>query len=236
MAERGTNKMNITQFENAQAITEFLTIDISRKLADAITNNGKASLVVSGGRSPIALFNALSTSDIDWSKVIISLVDDRWVGSTHESSNELLVKTHLLINNASAATFIGLVGQQKSAFDGVNDAVTKIASMTQIDIMILGMGEDGHTASIFPCCEQVIDAMSPDNHSRLIATQPATAAFERISLTLNEILDAKHVYLPLSGEGKVSVFETAQQLSDYKKMPISAVINQHNALDVLISK
>jgi len=230
------NNMKVTQFENAQAIAQFLTVDISQKLADAIIKNGQASLVVSGGRSPVALFNALSHAELDWSKVTISLVDDRWVNHTHESSNELLVKTHLLINNASAATFIGLVGQQDSAFDGVETSVAQIASMQQIDIMILGIGEDGHTASIFPCSEQVNEAMSLDNHNRLIATKPTTAPFERISFTLNEILAAKHVYLPLSGESKVNVFEAAKQLTDYTKMPISAVINQHNALDVLMSK
>lgn len=236
MAVRGMNNMNITNFNNAQEITEFLTQDITNKLSAAIAKNGNASMVVSGGRSPIALFNALSHAELDWSKVVISLVDDRWVNSTHENSNELLVNTHLLINNANVATFIGLVGNQDSAFDGVDDAVAKFSSVKQIDIMILGMGEDGHTASIFPCCKQLDDAMSADNNNRLIATKPETAPFERISLTLNEILAAKHVYLPLSGEGKVSVFETAKQLTDYKKMPIAAVINQHNALDVLLSK
>lgn len=228
--------MTITNFENAQAITEFLTLDITKKLTQAIAEKGQASFVVSGGRSPIALFNALSHADLDWSKVIVSLVDDRWVNSEHENSNELLVNTHLLINKASTATFIGLVGAQESAFDGVDDAVAKFSSVTEIDIMILGMGEDGHTASIFPCCEQLDDAMNVDNNNRLIATKPTTAPFERISLTLNEILAAKQVYLPLSGEGKVSVFETAKQLTDYKKMPIAAVINQHNTLDVLLSK
>lgn len=228
--------MNITNFDNAQAITEYLTIDITNKLTQAIADNGQASFVVSGGRSPIALFNALSNADLDWSKVIISLVDDRWVKSDHENSNELLVKTHLLINRASSATFIGLVGNQESAFDGVDNAVAKIAAIKQIDIMILGMGEDGHTASIFPCCEQVTEAMSVNNSNRLIATQPTTAPFERISFTLNEILATKQVYLPLSGEGKVSVFEQATQITDYSKMPIAAVLNQHNALDVLLSK
>ena len=236
MAVRGMNNMNITNFDNAQSITEYLTTDISKKLTQAITENGQASFVVSGGRSPIALFNALSHVDLDWSKVIISLVDDRWVDKSHENSNELLVKTHLLINRASEATFIGLVGQQESAFDGINEAVAKITAIKQIDIMILGMGEDGHTASIFPCCEQLTDAMSINNKNRLIATKPTTAPFERISFTLNEILAAKQVYLPLSGEGKVSVFESARQLTDYTKMPISAVLNQHNALDVLLSK
>ena len=236
MAERGTNKMNITEFNNSDEITHFLANDISAKLTAAIKERGQATLFVSGGRSPIALFQQLSHVDLDWSNVVISLVDDRWVDDKHESSNELLVNTHLLKNKASAATFIGLVGQEQSAFDGAENAAARIADIKEIDALILGMGEDGHTASIFPCSEQVDAAMAADNQQRLIATQPTTAPFERISLTLNEILAAKQVYLPLSGSGKVSVFEQARALDDVKQMPIAAVIKQHNALDVLISQ
>lgn len=228
--------MNISQFENSEEITNFLAKDISEKLSGAIETRGNAALFVSGGRSPIALFEQLSQIDLDWSKVLVSLVDDRWVDATHESSNELLVNTYLLKNYASKATFIGLVGDEQSAFDGVENAVAKIADVNVIDALILGMGEDGHTASIFPCSAQVDAAMAPNNGARLIATQPTTAPFERISLTLNEILAAKHVYLPLSGAGKVNVFEQAQQLDDVKKMPIAAVIKQHKSLNVLISQ
>ena len=236
MAERGTNKMNITNFNNSDEITNFLANDISVKLTAAIKERGQAALFVSGGRSPIALFQQLSHVELDWSNVVISLVDDRWVDDKHESSNELLVNTYLLKNKASAATFIGLVGQEDSAFDGAENAAARIADIKIIDALILGMGEDGHTASIFPCSEQVDAAMAAGNQQRLIATQPTTAPFERISLTLNEILAAKQVYLPLSGSGKVGVFEQARVLDDVKQMPIAAVIKQHNALDVLISQ
>jgi len=168
--------------------------------------------------------------------VIISLVDDRWVDAQHPDSNEKLVKQHLLVGQASAARFIGLVASGDSAFDAIDQSIEAIKDIKEIDVMILGMGEDGHTASIFPCCEQLSDAMSKDNKSRLIATQPTTAPFERVSFTLNEILAAKQVYLPLSGDKKIRVFEQAQQLTDLAKMPISAVIKQHPALDVLISQ
>ncbi|WP_435274701.1 6-phosphogluconolactonase [Psychrobium sp. nBUS_13] len=228
--------MNITEFNNSDEITNFLANDISEKLTAAINERGQGTLFVSGGRSPIALFEQLSHVELDWSKVVISLVDDRWVDDKHESSNELLVNTHLLKNNASAATFIGLVGQEQSAFDGAENATARISDIKIIDALILGMGEDGHTASIFPCSEQVDAAMATDNQQRLIATQPTTAPYERISLTLNEILAAKQVYLPLSGSGKVGVFEQARVLDDVKQMPIAAVIKQHNALDVLISQ
>jgi len=230
------NNMNITKFKNTQAMTSYLASDIVSKLKNAIATKGQAVLLVSGGRSPIALFEQLNQTDIAWDKVIISLVDDRWVGPTHESSNENLVNQHLLINKAAKARFIGLVAQGDSAFDGIEQSIELIKDIKEIDVMILGMGEDGHTASIFPCCAQVEAAMSVDNHQRLIATQPTTAAFERVSFTLNEILAAKQVYLPLNGDNKVRVFEQAQQLEDLAKMPISAVIKQHTAFDVLISE
>lgn len=236
MAERGTNKMNMTQFENSQAMTSFLAKDIVSKLTAAINDKGQAVLLVSGGRSPIALFEQLSNSDIAWENVIISLVDDRWVDATHSDSNENLVKQYLLVNKAAKARFIGLVAPGESAFTHIDQSIKAIADIKEIDVMILGMGEDGHTASIFPCSEQVSQAMSKDNHQRLIATQPTTAPYERVSFTLNEILAAKQVYLPLSGSNKIRVFEQAQQLDDLAKMPISAVIKQHPALNVLISE
>ncbi|MGB0833931.1 MAG: 6-phosphogluconolactonase [Psychrobium sp.] len=228
--------MKVTEFNNGDAITEFLAKDIAAKLTAAIETRGQASFFVSGGRSPIALFEQLSQTELAWDKVTISLVDDRWVDSKHESSNELLVNTHLLKGFAAKANFIGLVGNEESAFGGVDSAVAKIRDIDEIDVLILGMGEDGHTASIFPCSEQVDAAMAKDNNGRLIATQPTTAPFERISLTLNEILKAKQVYLPLSGANKVTVFEQAKQLDDVKKMPIAAVIKQHQNLAVLISQ
>lgn len=228
--------MKITQFNNSNAITDFLAQDIAQKLTTAIKQQGEASFFVSGGRSPIALFQKLSSTPLAWENVTISLVDDRWVDANHESSNELLVNTHLLQGFAAKAKFIGLVGHEQSAFDGTENAVAKIDDIKQIDVLILGMGEDGHTASIFPCSKQVDAAMASDNEGRLIATQPTTALFERISLTLNEILKAKQVYLPLSGENKIKVFEQARILDDVKQMPIAAVLKEHSALDVLISQ
>ncbi|MDP2561163.1 6-phosphogluconolactonase [Psychrobium sp. 1_MG-2023] len=228
--------MNISNFKTPALMTAHLAQEIEAKLTQAISENGKATLLVSGGKSPIALFELLNQRDLDWSKVIISLVDDRWVGTDNSDSNERLVNQYLLVNKAAAAQFVGLVGSQESAFDGIGDAVERINDIAQIDVMILGMGEDGHTASIFPCSSQVHDAMSADNKQRLIAVEPTTAPYQRISFTLNEILAAKQVYLPLSGEKKLAVFEQAQQLSDLAQMPISAVIKQHNALDVLVSE
>ena len=113
---------------------------IYEALKNSIDNNGRASFVVSGGSSPVKSFNDLSKSDLDWSKVSVTLVDDRVVSSEHSDSNEKLLKENLFINNASAAEFISLKSD--------SDEVMNINR--PFDIMLLGMGEDGHFASLFP--------------------------------------------------------------------------------------
>ena len=229
--------MNITEFTSTEMMTNFLAQNIEFNLSQAIAATGQASLLVSGGKSPIALFKQLSEQDLDWSKVTISLVDDRWVATDNPNSNELLVKTHLLVNKAAAATFIALVGREDDAKKGVAAANDRVnALVDNIDVMILGMGEDGHTASIFPCSAEVDAAMALDNELALIATQPTTAPYQRISFTLKQILAAKQVYLPLSGDKKLAVFEQATQHKNNKEMPISAVIQHHQNLDVLICR
>lgn len=229
--------MNITEFKSSESMTAHLADCIITRLARAIVNHGKASLLVSGGKSPIALFKRLSKQSLAWSEVTISLVDDRWLGPEHRDSNELLVRTHLLVNNAAAATFVPLIGVEDSAEDGVAAAIERVNALgNNIDVMVLGMGEDGHTASIFPCCAEVSAAMASDNKLPLIVTNPTMAPYQRISFTLNQILAAKQVYLPLSGDNKLAVFEQATVLENNQEMPISAVIQQHQALDVLICR
>jgi len=229
--------MQIIEFTKNETAVAHLAQQIAQDLHSAIQNHGKASLLVSGGKSPIALFNQLSQLPLEWQKVSISLVDDRWLAPNHSDSNELLVRTHLLVGKASKATFIPLVGHEANAEAGLAGAITRVEPLaTGADVLVLGMGEDGHTASIFPCSPQVGAALDLDNKQSLIVTTPTTAPYQRISLTLNQILAAKSIYLPLVGTAKIAVFEQARQIEDYQKMPIGAVIAQHPALNVLMCR
>lgn len=108
-------------------------------LSEAIIKNDFASFIVSGGSSPISIFQDLNNSDLDWSKVKVSLVDDRFVDKSHDDSNEKLLYDHLLINNAVIANFVSL----KSNFEDV------LKINKPFDLMLLGMGEDAHFASLF---------------------------------------------------------------------------------------
>lgn len=233
-----TTTMNFQQFDNNQRLVGELCQRISGLLNQAIEANGIASLVVSGGRSPIALFKALREQPLNWSKVVVSLADERWVAADNDASNAKLVREHLLQGAAAAADFIALAGNEPSPQEGMAAALARFAPLADgCDVLILGMGEDGHTASIFPCSAEVDRALDLDYPDPLIAVQPQTAPNARISLTLATLLKSRQIFLPLNGAAKFSVYQQAVDGDDQQQMPIRAILQQTKApLDVLYSE
>lgn len=221
--------MALTQqhFENADALTEQFAQSLTDILAEGIEKRGRASLVVSGGRTPLALFKTLSKTDIDWSKVDVTLADERWVDEDHEASNTRLVKDNLLQNNASAANFVELKTDNADAADGIAQAESNLSSMSQpFDALILGMGEDGHTASLFPCSAQIEDGLNLSSGKICLAVQPTTAPHQRISLTLPAILNSRNLFIHLTGEKKKAVLEDALKHNTELEKPVTAVVNR----------
>ncbi|WP_394224318.1 6-phosphogluconolactonase [Alteromonas gracilis] len=214
-------------FETPDALTDAFAKDLVSILKTGIKTRGRASLVVSGGRTPLALFKQLSETDLEWDKVDITLADERWVNEDHEASNTSLVKNNLIQNKAAAARFIELKNDADDASEGVSAAESNLASMSQpFDALILGMGEDGHTASLFPCSEQVHDGLDMSSGRTCIAVQPTTAPHQRISLTLPALLNSRHVFLHLTGEKKKQVLLDAIENATEAQKPITAVVNR----------
>jgi 6-phosphogluconolactonase len=214
-------------FDTPDALTSAFAEDLVSILKTGIKTRGRASLVVSGGRTPLALFKQLSETDIEWDRVDITLADERWVGEGHEASNTSLVKANLIQIIASAAHFVELKSDVADASEGVNAAEKAIASMSQpFDALILGMGEDGHTASLFPCSEQVNDGLSMNSGRTCIAVQPTTAPHQRISLTLPALLNSRHIFLHLTGDKKKQVLLDALDNATEAQKPITAVVNR----------
>lgn len=225
--------MSFTSYLSSDELNHELCEKIAQSLTQAIAQRGKASLLVSGGRTPIPLFEMLSQVDIDWHQVVISLVDDRWVDVTSNDSNEHLVKTHLLINKARNAQYVGLVDTTttiESAVANANQSISRIP--TPFDFVILGMGEDGHTASLFPCCEELAEGFDLSNGKTYLATHPQHAPYARISLTLAALISSRHVVLHLVGDAKRQVYEAALHENDETNMPIKAVLSRTN-VDVM---
>ena len=227
MEEAGTMSSLIYNFETKESLLLTLSQRISMYLEKSINENNKASLLVSGGSTPKPLFEKLSNIDIAWEKVTISLVDERWVDSKHKDSNELLVRENLMQNFASKAKFVGMYLEEKEAFKS-DDECSKIFNdnLYPFDVVVLGMGIDAHTASLFPENEKLDEAYDLENKNLCISIKPTTAPHERMSLTLKAILSAKNIILHIEGEEKLKVYEEAISTNDKYKMPIAAVVNQ----------
>ena len=215
------------RFYSQEQLIDMLSRSIATDLKNAIKTKGKASLIVSGGSTPKPLFDALSQMDIGWEDINVGLCDERWVEPTDEASNEHFVKKHLLIDKAQKANFIGMYYKDitiKEAEALCHDTIN--ASLYPFDVVILGMGSDGHTASLFPYNTQLKKGFDLDNPSWCISMEPATAPHWRMSLTLRAIFSASRLYLHFEGEIKQRVYQEAIACEDNAKMPIGAILNQ----------
>ncbi|MET1218924.1 MAG: 6-phosphogluconolactonase [Glaciecola sp.] len=214
------------EFSDAASLTESFADRIVGIVQHALVEKGHATIVVSGGRTPIALFQTLSQADIAWENVTITLADDRWVDVHDDASNDKLVRTHLLQNHAAKASFITLKHDVEDAADAVELCEAALAAITlPFDVLILGMGEDGHTASLFPCSEQIAAGLDLNSNKKYIAVQPTTAPHQRMSLTLPALLASRNIFLHLTGESKKDVILKALQANEID-MPIKAVLDR----------
>ncbi len=207
--------------------------DIAQRLAAAIEVRGGAVLCVSGGKSPIALFEALRVQPIDWSRVRVTLTDERCVPCTHPDSNARLVLQHLLQDRASAAQFVPMVAQTSEPlpppFILAQTASLALQAAGRVDVLVLGMGTDGHTASLFPQAPNLVEALDLNNREACVAIElpepPANAPYARVTQTLAQLLSARHIVLPLSGADKLATLRLAR-LSISNLYPISHVLHQ----------
>ncbi|MCL1077532.1 6-phosphogluconolactonase [Parashewanella spongiae] len=215
-------------FDDANQLAEKLAEKIAGLLQEGIDTRGKASLVVSGGSTPITLFKLLSKKNIGWKDVYITLADERWVDSENKDSNENLVLQHLLQNKASSAKFTGLKNMFETAVEGCQMASEKLQHFpSKFDVVVLGMGNDGHTCSWFPCANRSSLEVALTTDTTCVAVTPTTAPHERITLTKQRILASRQVFLHLVGEQKLTVYRQVLENDDVYSMPIRAVLSQH---------
>ena len=223
--------MAVTEHPNATPAA--LAEHIANALRSAIAARGQASLAVSGGKSPIPLFEALREQDLDWSKVTVVLVDERVVPRDHADSNTALVARHLLKGRASAARFLLFFRELAPTFNAevldalVRDAEERITSLPwPLDVAVLGMGEDGHTASLFPGAAGLAKALH--GSGPVAWTRPLNAPHARLTLTLPALLATRELVLPLLGPAKLRVYQQARLHAD-DHLPISLLLHQQQA-------
>lgn len=211
-------------FKNPAALAEGLAIKVAGQLNDAIQAQGTATLVVSGGRSPVAFFQSLIKQPLDWSKVVVSLADERWVPVEHADSNAGLLKKHLLQGPAAKARFVGLYNVAANLEDAAEQADRALAELPPIDVLILGMGDDGHTASLFPNSPNLAEALNPDNTRRCWPMRAPTVPRQRLSMSRSLLASAKTKVLSISGQGKLNTLNDALGGTDIAALPIRAFL------------
>lgn len=222
------------RFTDSTQLVTALTQAIVTDLQQALDQRKEATLLVSGGRTPTALFQKLSQQPLPWSRITIGLTDDRWVAETHPDSNAGLVRRELLCAAAAAARFVPLVTAAADPWLGHAESERLFAQLHRpFDAVILGMGTDGHTASLFPGSPQLHTGLHEQHSATFAAMPPVGVDHPRVSLTLATLLDSRQLYLHIEGEQKWQRYLQARQPGPVEECPVRALLEQERvALDL----
>ncbi len=215
------------RFPDADALARELAGEIAADLARAIASRGRASLIVSGGRTPARLFESLRSQELDWSRVRIGLADERWVAPEDAASNERLVRETLLAGRPAAAGFTGMKNGAPTPDRGAVAAWESFARVPRpFDVLLLGMGDDGHTASLFPGSPNLAAALDPATAAGCVAMWAPVAPQPRMSLNLAALLDSRRILILIAGEAKWRTYRTAAGPGAVEEMPVRALLRQ----------
>lgn len=205
---------------------------LGQTLCDLITqmqgSQNSVSLALAGGNTPAPLYRWLSAQAINWGHCKITLTDERWLNPDQPDSNELLIRENLLINQAQHAYFCPLKNSAKTAREGQQECETNLSiNMPSLDIVLLGMGEDGHFASIFPGQDDFATLTHPQHNALCRALQPPHAPHERMTLTLAYLLSAKRIFILFKGAKKIRLYEQAKQaIHHVEEFPLRILLSQ----------
>jgi 6-phosphogluconolactonase len=222
-----TRHHNEHRFPDAAGLVLALSGEIQTDLSEAITYRQSASLVVPGGKTPTPLFQALSKENLDWQNVWITLADDRWVAPTDEQSNERLVRSTLLQNVAAPAHFVPLKNAAATPEAGVEWAWRSLMRVPRpYDVVLLGMGEDGHFASLFPGSLGIARSLDRAEAATCVAMHAIATPHARISQNLAALLDARRIILHITGQTKWDIYQRAKTPGSLSELPVRALLQQ----------
>lgn len=203
---------------------------VANDLTHAIDTRGQALTALSGGNTPRRFMEALSRRDLDWSRVTVTLVDERWVSPQHPRSNARLLDTHLLHGKAAAARFVPLYVNAPTPESALPSVSAHIKALPlPLDVVVLGMGTNGHTASFFPAGDHLAKALDPAGQAPVLPMRAPDAGEPRITLTLPVLVAAPRLYLQIEGAKKRHVLEESAAGADY---PMRAVLEAAPQLQV----
>ena len=211
-------------FAGRQDLAAALAGNVAARLTKAIDERGTALLAVPGGTTPAKFFTALSAIPIAWNKVTVTLVDERFVPASSPRSNAGLVAANLLQNAAAAAQFVPMYYEAASIETAAaSDDMALKALAWPLDVVVLGMGGDGHTASFFPDADNLPALLDPTSKRIVLPVHAPSGGEPRLTLSMARIIAAGFIALHIEGEDKLTAFENAMGPGKHK--PIRAVID-----------
>ena len=215
--------MNFVEYPDHEALVLDLVGSITSQLKEVLNREGRALLSVPGGSSPGPVFDLLCGISLDWSKVTIVPNDERWVPEASERSNGRLLRSRLLRDKAAAATLLPLYAPTDVPEEAVDDLSAQIAPHLPISVLLLGMGEDMHTASLFPGGDRLEAALAP-NAPVLMPMRAEGAGEPRMTLTAPVLAGATHIHLLITGAAKRTALERAAGLT-VLEAPVKAILD-----------
>lgn len=208
------------RFTSTAELDRALALHLAERLTEDISLYGDASLAVSGGGTPVGMFRHLARCTLDWSRVWLTLVDERLVATDSPDSNERMLRQNLLQHQGANARYISMAD---AAGESLAALETQLANMpSPFSAVVLGMGNDGHTASWFPQAKNLASLLDPGNPAKVAQTEPVTAAHKRLTLTLAAVLDSREIIVHITGAQKKSVIKRAKE----ERYPVAAIFDQ----------
>jgi len=227
----------IEVFADGATWAEACAARLIETLSDAVAETGKAVFAGSGGSTPAPIYARMAAADLDWSKVAVTLIDERYVPETSPDSNATLLKTTLLIGPAAAARFVPLYTPEVTVDRAAIVAAHALAAEGgRLDAVLLGMGEDGHICSMFPQSPTLKTLLTPTLAPTVLGVPHGrdgmAPSLERLSINLPYLMQARRVVLALTGKQKRAVFER-EAAGDPATQPIAALLAADVPLEVL---
>ena len=231
------NQPSIETFPDGAAWADACAARLTEALSGALAESGRAVFAGSGGSTPAPIYRRMAQADLDWSRIAVTLIDERNVPETSPESNAALLKRTLLTGPAAAARFVPLFRPAVTVDRAAALAAHALAAEGgKLDAVLLGMGEDGHICSMFPDSPTLKTLLSPALKPTVLGVPPgrdgAAPSLERLTINLPYLMGARRVVLALTGAAKRAVFER-EAVGDPATQPIAALIAANVPLDVL---
>ena len=216
--------MNLVEYPDRDMMMMDIANRLAGELSEYVAHNEAVSFAVPGGTTPGPVFDVLCAADLDWSRVHVMLTDERWVPADSDRSNARLVRERLLTDRAATARFLPFYTGHATPEEGLKSLAAEIMPELPISVLVLGMGEDMHTASLFPAADRITEAMD-DDAPPILAMRAPGADEPRVTLTAPVLKGAISTHLVIAGAGKREALERAQKLNDPIEAPVSDILS-----------